>query len=415
MSQPDPDDFLRLAELGFTTLINVRDDDEAIGQLGTNKERIASAAAALRYLFIPVSEGTIAESDVRAFRTAIATSEGPTVAHCESGGRALALFAIGEALEGRLGDDDIEHLGLQHGLNLSLAIAWLEKHRNRRTHVEAFFEEKTSSIQYVASDPLTLRCAIVDPVLNFDEKSGSTSTSSADEILCYVRQRGLVVDWILDTHPHADHFSAAQYLKEKTGAPVATGSRISVVQRLWKKIYNWSELQTDGSQWDALLSQKATFSVGSIAGEVIYSPGHTLASCTFVVGDAAFIHDTLFMPDSGTARADFPGADPRMLWHSIQQILSLPEDTRLFTGHDYQPLGRVPKWESTVAAQARSNIHIAGKLERDFIRLRTERDRTLEMPSLILHALQVNLRAGRLPDPDLSGKRFLKFPLNALG
>jgi glyoxylase-like metal-dependent hydrolase (beta-lactamase superfamily II) len=267
----------------------------------------------------------------------------------------------------------------------------------------------------VASDPITRRCVIIDPVLDFDEKSGATATRSADEILDYIAAEALTVEWILDTHPHADHFSAAQYLKRRTGAPTAIGDRIGEVQQLWKQIYNWPDFPADGSQWDHLFKPDEVFPVGSLDAKVMFSPGHTLASVSYVIGDAAFVHDTLFMPDSGTARADFPGGNARQLWHSIQAIISLPEETRVFTGHDYQPGGRKPLWESTVGEQKRSNKHLVeAKTERQFVELREERDRKLPMPKLMLHALQINIDGGRLPDPEANGQRYLKFPLNAL-
>lgn len=280
--------------------------------------------------------------------------------------------------------------------------------------VKGFYDERTFSIQYVVSDPATRKCAIIDPVLDYDEKSGATATRNADAILDYIKEKRLSVEWILDTHPHADHFSAARYFKDKTGAPTAIGARVVEVQKLWKEIYNWPDLPTDGSQWDRLFEAGDTFAVGNLKAKVLFSPGHTLASITYVIGDAAFVHDTLFMPDSGTARADFPGGSAKRLWASIEEILSLPDDTRLFTGHDYQPDGREPLWESTVAEQKRSNPHIAGKDEAAFVALRDARDKTLPMPKLILHALQVNIRGGRLPEPEANGKRYLKIPLDAL-
>ncbi|HUZ66187.1 MAG TPA: MBL fold metallo-hydrolase, partial [Beijerinckiaceae bacterium] len=286
---------------------------------------------------------------------------------------------------------------------------------NARPNVKGFFEKRTFSIQYVVSDPATRQCAIIDPVLDFDEKSGATATRSADGILDFVARERLSVQWILDTHPHADHFSAAHYLKAKTGAPTAIGARVSDVQRLWKKIYNLPGLPTDGSQWDRLFADGDTFKVGDIDGRVMFSPGHTLASITYVIGDAAFVHDTLFMPDSGTARADFPGGDARQLWNSIQAILALPDKTRIFPGHDYQPHGRPPLWESSVGEEKAMNTHIAtGQTEAGFVALREARDKTLAMPKLILHALQINIRGGRLPEPEADGRRYLKFPLDAL-
>jgi glyoxylase-like metal-dependent hydrolase (beta-lactamase superfamily II) len=285
----------------------------------------------------------------------------------------------------------------------------------RAPDVKGFYDPRTFSIQYVVSCPATKRCAIIDPVLDFDEKSGATATFNADAILDHVKAEGLEVQWILDTHPHADHFSAAAYLKEKTGAPTAIGSKVRDVQELWKKIYNWPDFPGDGSQWDRLFAEGDTFKVGEIDVRVLFSPGHTLASITYVVGDAAFVHDTLFMPDGGTARADFPGGSAARLWNSIQEIVALPAATRVFTGHDYQPGGRDPKWESTVAEQVAGNIHLVkAKSEAAFVELREARDKTLPMPKLILHALQVNINGGRLPEPEGNGKRYLKFPLDAL-
>lgn len=284
-----------------------------------------------------------------------------------------------------------------------------------RPVVKGFFEERTSSIQYVVADPTAKTCAIIDPVLDFDEKSGSTGTRSADALLDYVDKQGLTVAWILDTHPHADHLSAAHYLKGRTGAPTAIGEKVVEVQKLWKGIYNWHDFPADGSQWDRLFAEGDTFSVGDIPARVMFSPGHTLASVTYVIGDAAFVHDTLFMPDSGTARADFPGGSAPRLYRSIMDILSLPDETRIFTGHDYQPGGRRPLWESTVAEQKARNTHMSTcATEAEFVAKRQARDRTLSMPKLILHALQVNMNGGRLPEPEANGRRYLKFPLDAL-
>jgi glyoxylase-like metal-dependent hydrolase (beta-lactamase superfamily II) len=282
--------------------------------------------------------------------------------------------------------------------------------------VKGLFDPRTFSIQYVAACPDTKRCAIIDPVLDFDEKSGATGTVSADAILAYVEAEGLTVEWILDTHPHADHFSAARYLKERTGAPTAIGERVIEVQTLWKDIYNWPSFPTDGSQWDKLFTEGERFRIGEIDAHVLFSPGHTLASITYVIGDAAFVHDTLFMPDSGTARADFPGGSASRLWNSIQGILALPDETRVFVGHDYQPGGREPMWEATVAEHKRSNIHLTkAATEAEFIAIREARDRTLPMPKLILHSLQVNMSGGRLPEPEDNGRRYLKIPLDTLG
>ncbi|ATU94747.1 MBL fold metallo-hydrolase [Phyllobacterium zundukense] len=282
--------------------------------------------------------------------------------------------------------------------------------------VHAFFDKRTSSVQYVVTDPGTRHCAIVDAVLDFDEKSGATATFNADQILHYVEANGLKVEWILETHPHADHFSAAHYLQLKTGAATAIGSHIVEVQALWKKLYNWPDFPADGSQWSRLFSAGDRFKIGDMDGFVMFSPGHTLASITYVIGDAAFVHDTMFMPDSGTARTDFPGGSAEQLWQSIEAILALPEETRVFVGHDYQPGGREPLWESTVAEQKSGNTHVSKcKTEAEFVAMRTARDKTLPMPRLILAALQVNISGGRLPQAEANGKRYLKIPLDALG
>lgn len=280
--------------------------------------------------------------------------------------------------------------------------------------IAAFFDPRTWSVQYVVSDPETRQCAIIDPVLDFDEKSGSTATRNADLLLDHVRDQDLDLQWILDTHPHADHFSAASYLKSVTGAPTAIAARIVGVQKLWSDIYDWPELATDGSQWDRLFEDGETFRIGGLDTTVMHSPGHTLASITYVAGDAAFVHDTIFMPDGGTARADFPGGNANALWSSIQRIMALGDETRLFTGHDYQPGGREPRWESTVGEQRAKNIHLARYLNEDeFVAFRNGRDSTLPMPKLILHALQININGGRLPEASPAGKRYLRFPVDA--
>ncbi|MDW6022531.1 bifunctional sulfur transferase/dioxygenase Blh [Mesorhizobium sp. BAC0120] len=415
MPQPDLATISKLRSDGFGALINARPDGEEAGQPGSIAEQRAAEAAGLSYDFIPVSGPTITEADVRAFQKALAGAKGPVVAHCKSGLRALTLYTLGEVLDGRMRKEEVATFGQTHGFDLSGAVKWLERSAAALPQVKGFFDPRTWSVQYVVTDPVTKRCAVVDPVLDFDEKSGATATGNADAILAYIEKEGLTVDWILDTHPHADHFSAAHYLKGKTGAPTAIGAHVTDVQKLWKGIYNLPELATDGSQWDRLFAAGDRFNVGSVEGRILFSPGHTLASVTYVIGDAAFVHDTIFMPDSGTARADFPGGSAKALWASIQAILALPDETRLFTGHDYQPGGRNPRWESTVGDQKRTNPHLAGVDEASFVRLREARDRTLPMPKLILHALQVNVRGGRLPEPEANGRRYLKFPLDALG
>ncbi|MBU8541869.1 MBL fold metallo-hydrolase [Falsiroseomonas tokyonensis] len=288
---------------------------------------------------------------------------------------------------------------------------------SRRPVVDGFYDEGTGSVAYIVADPGTARCAIIDPVLGFDRDSGATDTHLADQMADHVRARGLTVEWVLDTHPHADHLSAVAYLGDRLGAPTGIGERVAAVQGIWADIYHLPELQAEGRRyWDRLFAEGDRFRVGGLEVEVIFSPGHTAASVTYLVGDAAFIHDTLFMPDAGTARADFPGGDARALYRSIQRILALEPQTRLFTGHDYRPGGRAARWEATVAEQRARNVHLRdGVGEEEFVRLREERDRTLPLPGLMLAALQVNLRGGRLPEPEANGSSYLKLPLNRFG
>ncbi len=283
-----------------------------------------------------------------------------------------------------------------------------------RPHVKGFHDAKTGSVQYVVTCPKTKKAAIIDPVWDFDEKAARTCTTNADEILQYVKDKSLDVVWILDTHPHADHFSAAPYLKAQLGAPTAIGEHVVKVQKLWKKIYNLGDdFKADGSQWDRLFKDGDTFEIGELKARIMFSPGHTLASITYVIGDAAFVHDTLMMPDSGTSRADFPGGSAHDLYSSIQRILELPDETRIFVGHDYGRGGRKPLWESTVRDERETNIHLRGGVsEAEYVRIRESRDAELELPHLMLYALQVNILGGRLPEPEDNEVSYLKVPLN---
>ncbi len=282
--------------------------------------------------------------------------------------------------------------------------------------VKAFFDEATFTVSYVVSDPATSRAVIIDPVLDYDAASGRTATQCADEIIAYVTSNGLGVDWILETHVHADHLSGAPCLKEKFGGQIGIGSGVTSVQSTFKEIFNLSDLATDGSQFDRLFGDGDTFEVGSIGGSVIATPGHTPACVTYVIGDTAYVGDTLFMPDFGTARTDFPGGDAAQLYESIQKILSLPRDTRLFMCHDYKAPGRdVYAWETTVALQQDGNIHINKDVsESAFVEMREGRDKELGMPRLLLPAIQVNVRAGQFPQPEDNDIRYLKIPLNAV-
>lgn len=286
----------------------------------------------------------------------------------------------------------------------------------QRPDVSAFFHHPTSSVAYVVAEPGGKRCAIVDSVLDFDPKAARTGTGFADEIAAFVRSHGLEVEWHLETHAHADHFSAAQHLKAQLGGRVAIGAYVTRVQELWKQIYNFGpECKTDGSQFDHLFREGDRFTIGGLEARVMFTPGHTPANVTYVVGDAAFVNDTIFMPDVGSARADFPGGDAGELYRSIRHILELPPETRLLVGHDYMPGGREPAWEASVAEQRHSNIHLKRDVsEREFVEMRNARDATLDMPRLITHALQVNINAGRLPEPESNGTRYLKIPLDIL-
>ncbi|KHA64607.1 MBL fold metallo-hydrolase [Sphingomonas sp. Ant20] len=282
--------------------------------------------------------------------------------------------------------------------------------------VASLHDERTGSFQYVVVDDTTKTAAIIDPVLDFDPRAGATATRNADLILDYVREKGLTVEWVLDTHPHADHFSAVSYLAGKTGGKTAIGNKIVEVQKLWRDIYCLPDLAVDGSQWDRLFADGERFRIGTLDAQVMLSPGHTLASITYVVGDAAFVHDTLMVPDSGTSRADFPGGDAHALWRSIRAILDLPPETATYVGHDYGKDGRDVLGHSTVADQRRDNIHVHDGIdEAEFVATREKRDASLPLPDLMLAALQVNIRGGRLPDADECGTAFLKVPLNRFG
>lgn len=279
--------------------------------------------------------------------------------------------------------------------------------------VTAFYEPDTGSWQYVFADPATAKAAIVDPVLEYGPASGATWTESADRILAHVRERGLEVVWILDTHPHADHFSAAHYLKERLGAPQAIGRKTLDVQKIWADLYADDSLANQPGHWDRLFDEGDRFEVGGLGVEVWLSTGHTLASVSYVVGDAVFAHDTLMVPDSGSSRADFPGGDAGQLYDSIMRILALPGETRIFVGHDYMKNGRPPLCMATVAETWAENIHFASRPSREaFIRVRSARDATLALPDRMLAALQVNIRGGRLPEPDAHGRRVLRLPLD---
>lgn len=283
--------------------------------------------------------------------------------------------------------------------------------------VTGFFDQATNTVSYVAADPATGKCAIVDSVLDYDASSGRTDHGSADRLIAFVRERGLEAEWLLETHVHADHLSAAPYLQQQLGGALAIGRNITVVQDTFGKIFNaGTEFQRDGSQFDRLFVDGDRFMVGSIEAQAMHTPGHTPACMTYLIGDVAFVGDTLFMPDYGTARCDFPGGDARVLYRSIHRIFALPDATRLFLCHDYKAPGRDQfSWETTVGEEKRQNVHVReGISEDEFAAMRTARDLTLGMPKLILPAVQVNMRAGQMPPPEDDGRRYLKIPLDTL-
>jgi glyoxylase-like metal-dependent hydrolase (beta-lactamase superfamily II) len=285
----------------------------------------------------------------------------------------------------------------------------------QRPEVTGFFDQPTNTVSYVVTDPATRKCALVDSVLDYDPASGHTGKHSADQMIQFVRERGLEVEWLLETHVHADHLSAAPYLKQKVGGRLAIGRNITVVQDVFGKIFNaGTEFQRDGSQFDHLFAEGDEFMLGSIPARAMHTPGHTPACMTYVIGDAAFVGDTLFMPDFGTARCDFPGGDARQLYRSIRRIFALTDETRLFMCHDYKAPGRDEyRWETTVGDEKRHNVHVNESVtEDDFAAMRIARDKTLGMPRLILPSVQVNMRAGQMPPAEENGQRYLKIPVD---
>ena len=285
-----------------------------------------------------------------------------------------------------------------------------------KPQVAAFFDPRTNTISYVVRDPGSNACAIIDSVMDFDYAAGRISYESADQIIDFVRREGLDLQWLIETHVHADHLSAAPYIQQKLGGKIGIGEKIVTVQNTFGKVFNeGTEFQRDGSQFDRLFADGDTYEIGGMKAFAIHTPGHTPACMTHVIGDAAFVGDTLFMPDGGSARADFPGGDARTLYRSIRRVLSLPGAMRLFMCHDYGPNKREIRWETTVADERAHNIHVRdGVSEDEFVKMREARDATLDMPKLIIPSLQVNMRGGELPPADEEGKRFLKVPINGL-
>ena len=279
--------------------------------------------------------------------------------------------------------------------------------------IDAFFDEPTNTVSYLVADPATKKALVIDPVLDYDHKSGEVDTVSVEKILGVAKERGLTIEWALETHAHADHLSGAPYIKAKSGAQIGIGEHIKDVQKIFRPVFNATDLKTDGSDFDRLFSDGDVLEVGGLKIEVLYTPGHTPADVSYKIGDAIFVGDTLFMPDYGTARADFPGGDAHRLFNSIQRLLSLPDETRLFMCHDYKAPGRDDyAWETTVKAQRESNVHVGGgKSEDEFVAMREQRDSGLKAPTLLLPSIQVNIRAGRFPPAEANGVHYLMVPV----
>lgn len=280
-------------------------------------------------------------------------------------------------------------------------------------HIQAFFDEPTNTVTYLVSDPQTRQAAVIDPVLDYDHRSGKVSTASADRVLEKARDDGLAIVWVLETHAHADHLSAAPYIRQRTNAQVAIGEHIRDVQTIFRPVFNVDDVSGNGSEFDRLLKDGETFHIGDLTVEVLHTPGHTPACVSYRIGDAVFVGDTLFMPDYGTARADFPGGSARTLYRSIQRLLALPPETRIFLCHDYKAPGRDSyEWETTVAEERARNVHVKEGVEEDaFVTMRQQRDATLAAPTLLLPSIQVNIRAGRLPRAESNGVHYLKIPV----
>ncbi|MEO1249660.1 MAG: MBL fold metallo-hydrolase [Pseudomonadota bacterium] len=280
--------------------------------------------------------------------------------------------------------------------------------------VRAFFDPATNTISYVVKDPASNACAVIDPVMDIDYAAGRIAYENADKIIAHIEESNLRLEWLIETHAHADHLSGAPYIQQKLGGKLGIGRNITIVQDVFGKVFNeGTEFRRDGSQFDRLFDEGDTYQIGTMTAFTMHTPGHTPACMTHVMGDAAFVGDTLFMPDGGSARADFPGGDAGILYDSIHKVLSLPDETRLFMCHDYGPNGREIRWETTVADEKTHNIHVgAGKSREEFVALREARDKTLDMPTLIIPSLQVNIRAGDLPPADKDGRQFLKVPVN---
>lgn len=406
------DDIKWLQQQGYTCVVNNRPEDEQGSGLSHQQERERVRQMGMDYVALPVTFNTLCLGDIYALHHLLKQHK-KTLVHCRSGSRSASLFLLFALHQGTIDEALFRQQCEQYGADAQQALSCYDRMLSAAPDAEVhhFYEPESGSLQYVIADRQTGRCAIIDPVLNFDRNSACVSHQQAQNILAFIRQKSWRIAWILDTHPHADHLSAAAWLGSETGAPTGTGEKVTTVQTLWQTLYHLPDMKNEAI-WDALFSDGDLFYVGNLPARVIHSPGHTLASVTYHIGNCAFIHDTLFMPDSGTARADFPGGCAEALWASIQRILQLPDDTRLFTGHDYRPGGREVQCESSLSQQVSLNPWLIDTDKACFIARRQQRDATLALPDLMLIALQVNIRGGHLPPPEADGERYLKIPLN---
>jgi uncharacterized protein (TIGR01244 family) len=420
------EDLEAIQAAGFRSLVCNRPDGESPDQTGWDTIAAAARARGLEVAWLPAETGKVTNAQGEAFGELLAQLPEPVLAYCRSGLRSSTLWALSQA--GRQPTEAILTRTQAVGYDLSamaqritdLGAARASANAPGRMQVEGFFDPKTWTVSYIVMDTGTRDAAVIDSVLDYDPKSGRTSTASADRLIERIQALGARVQWHLETHVHADHLSGAAYLRERVDGRIAIGHQITTVQQVFGELFNVEpEFKRDGSQFDHLLQDGETFQIGQLQARALHTPGHTPACMTYVVSDghdtAAFVGDTLFMPDYGTARCDFPGGDARTLYRSINKVLSLPPQTTLYLCHDYQPGGREVKYVTTVEAQRASNIHVKdGISEEAFVAMREARDATLEMPVLILPAVQVNMRAGELPPPESNGQRYLKIPLDAI-
>lgn len=407
------DDFLLLRREGYTLIVNNRPDEEEGDYLLHSQEKALAEKNGMDYFYMPFTYDTLAWETVYQFHRLVSKHK-KMVAHCRSGSRSIALFLLHALQEGKMNKDTFRETCRQYGTDADKALDWYRRQQQHSpvAEVHHFYEPVSGSLQYIIADVTARRCAIIDPVLDFERHSATVSHHQAQMLLDFIEKKQWQLSWILDTHPHADHFSASAWLARQTGAPMAISEKIADVQALWKTVYHLPSLPTPHAIWDVLFKDGDIFYVGNLHGEAILSPGHTPASMTYHIGNCAFIHDTLFMPDGGTARTDFPGGSAGALWDSLQRILQMPPDTRLFTGHDYRPGGRKPLCESTIQAQRDTNPWLATLSKAEFITKRRQRDTTLPLPDQMLLALQININGGNLPPPEEDGHRYLKIPLN---